>query len=145
MHIISDMVTPSSPYSKADPEAMPRMVWLTAGGECFHSARGCHALESGQHSAKAAGFTPHERRLVSLAAAQNASARPCLHCFPAHINADAERCLVKVGDSWKDGFIVTRCKVNDVLHYLVDYRNQEKREEIGVTEKQIRFSWDLAS
>lgn len=145
MSVISDMVVPSSPYNKSDPESMPRAVWLTAGGECFQSAKGCFALESGQHTAEAAGFSTHERRLVPLAAVQNASVRPRMHCFPPHVNADAERCMVMVGDSWKDGFIIARCKVDGPPNYLVNYRNEDKREETRATEDQIRFSWSLAS
>lgn len=66
----------------AAPGGVPRMVWITKGGDAFHRDPDCAALIAGQGYAERLGQRTHEPESVAYTTARASGRSACLYCFP---------------------------------------------------------------
>jgi hypothetical protein len=64
---------------KGPPPGIPKTVWVTAGGNHFHSREDCETLDSGQVEASSQGLQTHERRQVGWSEVSDKRS-PCRNC-----------------------------------------------------------------
>lgn len=86
--------------------SLPVRVWRTQRGQTFHRTPDCEALAGGQRLAAHRGQEAHAPECVPLSVAMSAGLAECFHCFPERVPPDARPCQVRVGGSWRDGFLL---------------------------------------
>jgi hypothetical protein len=64
------------------PRGVPRMVWITKGGDAFHRDPDCEALIAGQGYAERLGQRTHEPESVAYTTARASGRSACLYCLP---------------------------------------------------------------
>jgi hypothetical protein len=128
---IHDLTASQCGTCKPPPPGVPRMVWITQGGDAFHLGPNCEALLSGQGRAERRGQGTHEPENVAYTTARAVVRDACQRCFPRQTPPDARACLVRVDDSWKEGWVLDAFKGDDQRWKgTVVYNDMELGEQV---------------
>jgi hypothetical protein len=128
---IHDLTASQCGTCKPRPPGVPRLVWITEGGDAFHLRPTCEALLSWQGRAEHRGQGTHEPENVACTTARAVVRDACQRCFPRQIPADARPCLVRVDGSWTEGWVLDAFKDDDQRWKgAVVYNNMELGEQV---------------